>query len=370
MITFVAILTQKMEEMKKMVWMALACCISCLALAQEAGVKIQWVERIPMGDGTMVYRYATGEKKHLEGECRLVVNEREYIIADFKDGMPEGKWETYRYNTLYERRNYKKGKIDGNVTTYGSDGKTVIAESTATSGKRDGRYVTYYANGTLEREQEYKDGKEHCYLRTYDQDGNVKWDCYYEDGKMHGQQTQLFFSNQENYVKISNYEHGTLVGDYTELYEKGGIKEKGQYDKKGKKTGLWQSKTKQGQNIEDTEYKNGERDGTRKTYFDDNTLKKVETYKNGELDGLTTEYNYRTRKLESETTYVAGRRQGPFKEYQEDGKTLKAEGENKNGNVIKRKSYYPNGKLRRVEEGEGFDFKVVEEYDETGKKTK
>jgi antitoxin component YwqK of YwqJK toxin-antitoxin module len=355
--------------MKRFLWMAITLCISCLVFAQEEGVKIQWVERIPMGDGTMVYRYVTGDKKHLEGECRLAVNEREYIVADFKDGLPDGKWETYRYNKLYEKRSYKKGKIDGNVTTYGSDGKTVIAESTSSSGKRNGRYATYYSNGTLSKEQEFKEGKEHGYLRTYDQDGSSKWDCYYEDGKMHGQQTQLFFSNVGNYVKTSNYEHGVLVGDYAEYYEKGALKEKGQYDKNGKKTGVWQSGNRL-HIYDESEYLNGERNGKQKILFSDGGTSKIQTYKDGTLNGPAVEYSEKTRKMERELTYVDGRKEGPFKTYYEDGKSLQSEGVYTRGNVTKRKTYYPNGKLKIVEEGEGFNFKVIEEYDETGKKIK
>jgi antitoxin component YwqK of YwqJK toxin-antitoxin module len=355
--------------MKRFLLMAITLLLSYPVVAQEEGVKIQLVERIPMGDGTMVYRYATGDKKHLEGECRLAVNEREYIIANFRDGLPEGKWETYRYGKLYEKRNYKKGKLDGSVTAYGSDGTTVIAESTSSGGKRNGRYASYYANGTLEKEQEYKEGKEHGYLRTYDQDGNIKWDCYYEDGKMHGQQTQLFFSNAGNYVKISNYEHGTLVGDYSELYEKGGIKEKGQYDEKGKKTGKWIRKRKVGDIIDETEYANGEKNGQRITYYDDDIISMIQTYKDDKLNGVT-KNNLKTRNIEREETYVDGRLDGPFKVYHEDGKTVKSEGEYSGGYKIRQKTYYPNGKLQRLEEGKGFDFKIVEEYDETGKRIK
>ena len=357
--------------MKRILLMAITLCISCLVFAQQEGVQIQWVERIPMGDGTWVFRYATGEKKHLEGECRLAVNEREYIVADFKNGLPEGKWETYRYNKLYEKRAYKNGKLEGKVTTYGSDGKTVIGESTSSSGKRNGRYTTHYANGSLEKEQEFKEGKEHGYLRTYDQEGNIKWDCYFEEGKMEGQQTQLFNSNQGNYVKISNYKQGNLVGEYSEYYEKGGLKVKGQYDEKSKKTGMWVQRLKTGKRIDETEYKNGERNGKRMTFFDDDSgPDKIEIYKNDKLNGVTIEYSNKTKKLESEVTYVDGRREGPFKRYHEDGKTLKSEGKYTEGNVTYEKTYFPNGKLKMIEEGKSFDFKVIEEYDETGKKIK
>lgn len=355
--------------MKRLILLAMTLCLSLTGFAQEEGVRIQLVERIPLGDGTMVYRYVTGKKEHLQGECRLAVNEREYIVADFKDGLPDGKWETYRYNKLYEKRNYKKGRLDGKVLTYGSDGKTVITESNATEGKRNGRYTTYYSNGQLSREQEYKDGKEHGYLRTYEQDGSIKWDCYYEDGKMHGQQTQLFISNMHGYyVKTSNYEHGLLVGDYSEVYQNGEIKEKGQYDKNGKKTGVWEKREEDGLIIDQSEYKNGERNGKRKSFFNDNTVSKIQTYKDDKLNGITTEYNYKTHNLERETTYVDGREEGPFKVYYEDGKTIKIQGEYLRGYISKQKQYYANGKLHLVQQREGSVLKTLEEYDESGKK--
>ena len=357
--------------MKKILLMAITLCISCIVFAQEGGVQIQMVERIPMGDGTWIYRYALGDKKHLEGECRLAVNEREYIVASFKNGLPEGKWETFRYDKLYERRNYKNGKLDGNVTTYSSDGKTVRKESNLSSGKRDGRYTSYYTNGQLEKEQEFKEGKEHGYLRTYDLEGNIKWDCYYEEGKMEGQQTQLISSNQGNYVKMSNYKKGALVGDYSEYYEKGGLKEKGQYDENSKKTGMWVRRLKLGRRIDETEYINGERNGKRMTFFDDDSgPDKIEIYKDDKLNGVTIEYSHKTKKLEKETTYVDGRREGPFKIYHVDGKTLESDGIYTGGNETYKKTYYPNGKLKLVQEGKGFDYKVTEQYDETGKRTK
>lgn len=356
--------------MKKLVLMTLTLLFTLTAIAQENGVQIQWVERIPTGDGRMVYRYMQGEKKHLEGECRLTVSEREYIIADFKDGFPDGRWETYKYNKLYEKRQYKDGRINGKVTTYGSDGKTVVGESTSTSGKRNGRYATYYADGSLQKEQEYKEGKEHGYLRTYEQDGTIKWDCYYEDGKMHGRQVQLFISSLDGYyVKTSNYEHGTLVGDYSESYPSGHIKQKGQYDANGKKTGVWITGSKSGKIIDESEYKNGERNGDRKSFFGDNTVEKIQRYKNDKLNGVTIEYG-KTNKVERETTYVNGRKDGPFKTYYPDGKSVKIEGQYVGGNISTQKQYHQNGKLHLVEERDGNSLKTLEEYDESGKKIK
>jgi antitoxin component YwqK of YwqJK toxin-antitoxin module len=351
--------------MKKFLLIGIALCISSIVFAQEEGVKIQMVERIPMGDGTMVYRYAEGNKKHLDGECRLAVNEREYIVAVFNDGLPDGKWETYRYSKLYEKRNYKNGKLDGKVITYGTDGKTVIAESTSSNGKRNGRYTSYYSNGKLEKEQEFKDGKENGYLRTYDQDGKIKWDCFYDDGEMQGQQVQLFVSSLDGYyVKTSNYNHGVLVGDYSEIYENGKLRLKGQYDNTGKKTGLWVTGEKDGSITDESEYKNDMLNGKQKSFFVDHTVSKIQTYKDDKLNGITLEYNYKTHNLQSEKNYTDGRLDGLYKMYSDDGKTLQYEILYANGNISRQKNYYPNGKLQSVEEGN----KVIEKYDENGKK--
>ena len=349
----------------KFLFVAIALCISCLVLAQEGGVQIQQIERIPMGDGTIVYRYALGDKKHLEGECRLAVNEREYVVANFKNGLPEGKWETYRYNKLYEKRNYKNGKLDGNVITYDSDGK-IVKEFTSSNGKRNGRYTTYFTNGQLQKEQEYKDGKEHGYLRTYDKDGVIRQDCYYEDGKRHGQQTILYNRDYEGYVQTSNYEHGVLVGDFSELYEDGGVKTKGKYDKAGKKTGLWIVAEKDGTIEDESEYENGMRNGKRKKYFVDGTVSSIRTYKNDKLHGLTIYYRYSTHKVEKERMYADGALHGPFKDYYEDG-SVEAEGEHVKGKTVYQKTYHKNGEVRTVEKAEGSALKTIEKYDSTGK---
>lgn len=353
--------------MNRLLLMAMTLCVSYFVMAQEKGVKIQSVERLPMGDGTMVYRHTEGQKAHLNGECRLVVDEREYIVAEFKNGLPDGKWETYRNNKLHEKRQYKEGRLNGKVLTYASDGKTVVGEGTATGGKRNGRYATYYSNGQLQKEQEYKDGKEHGYLRTYEQDGRLKWDCIYVEGKMHGKQTQLYASNHDAYVRVANYERGTLSGDYAETFLTGEIKAKGQYDAKGKKTGHWIEKDPDGTITLDCEYKNGEFDGVRKKYFDDGDIAEIIHYKDGKLHGLRTKYHYKTKKVQYETTYENDHRIGPFKEYYESG-VLRAEGENGMG-FIYEKSYYENGQLYKIENNvDGKGREILEKYDEKGNK--
>jgi hypothetical protein len=80
----------------------------------------------------------------------------------------------------------------------------------------------------------------------------------------------------------------TLKWDYSEYYEKGGLKVKGQYDEKSKKTGVWVQQLRNGRLVDETEYVNGERNDTRKTFFDDNSgADKIKMYKDNKLNGIT-----------------------------------------------------------------------------------
>lgn len=54
--------------------------------------------------------------------------------TEFKNGVPEGSYESYIDGKLYCKGNNKNGKSDGLVTVYESDGKTVL-------------FVAYYENG-------------------------------------------------------------------------------------------------------------------------------------------------------------------------------------------------------------------------------
>ena len=105
------------------------------------------------------------------------------------------------------------------------------------------------------------------------------------------------------------------------------------------------------------------------TFFDDDSgPDKIELYKDDKLNGVTIEYSNKTKKLESEITYADGRREGPFKRYHEDGKTLESEGTYTGGNISYQKTYYPNGKVKLVENKVDGSLKVVEQYDENGNK--
>lgn len=353
--------------MKRLTLVAFAVSLFSIAFAQEKGVAIQDIERIPMGDGTFTFRYTSGEKKHLEGKRRIILGTYEYMEAEFTNGLPTGSWEVYKYNKLSEKSNYNKnGLRDGKQYVYAGDGETVVEEFEVTNGKANGRYVKYNANGKIEKEQEYKDGVENGIYRTYDGEGNLLWDCFYKDGKEHGKQTKIYSS----YTEVGTYENGLPVGQYTKTLSNGTVEMEGQYDTKGKKTGIWIKRKKDGTPTEEKCYKDGELDGKSKEFFTDGSVSKVITYAKGKKNGPQVSYDFSTGNIISELTYVDNLQEGPYKRYyysQGDGKTLREEGVYKKDKEVSRKEYYTDGKLHYVKENKGKGMETIETYNEKGK---
>ena len=346
----------------------MALSLAIITFAQEKGVAIQDIERIPMGDGTFTFRYSTGEKKHLEGKQRIILGAYEYLEAEFTNGLPTGSWEIYERNLLSEQKNYnKQGLLDGKQLVYMNDGKSIAKEYYVKNGKADGRYIEYYPDGKIEKEQEYKDGVEDGIYRTYDQQGTIRFDCQYKAGKEHGKQTKIY----SDYTEISFFENGVPVGEYTKTLKNGVVERSGEYDAAGKKTGIWIVRKKDGVTKSEDSYKAGTLDGVSKEFFTDGSVSKTITYANGKKNGPTVSYDFSTGNVISEYTFVDNLREGPYKIFyysQDDGKTMRNEGTYKKDKEVDRKEYYTNGKLQYIKEDKGKGMEVIERYDQKGKK--
>ena len=115
---------------------------------------------------------------------------------------------------FYEKSNKKPftGEVTGRVK-----GKII-------KGKRNGEWLEYYVNGSLEYKSNYKDGKE---------EGEVFW--YYQNGKLeirgnykNDNEDGMFLSYDVNgrLVYKYNYKEGKLEGEWLHYYENGDLKEK------------------------------------------------------------------------------------------------------------------------------------------------
>ncbi|MBB4035035.1 antitoxin component YwqK of YwqJK toxin-antitoxin module [Dysgonomonas hofstadii] len=249
--------------MKKSVLFCLLLMLFINAFSQQQ-IELTDIQMNNLGD-TQMYAHKRDEAKTpLDGKVRIITGfTTEYIDAEFKDGYGVNTWEYYRKNKLTISVHFKDGYMDGNFTEYypGGDikekGQYVKGQKNGTweSLKDDGipkltevydngskiKTVTYYTDGKVDRERNFKNGKEHGIDKQYTWEGELKSEKNYVNGKQVGKQMQYYTSNQSNFIQTSNYnEKGQLDGDFSEIFaEKNTVKTKGKY-KDGRKVGKWE----------------------------------------------------------------------------------------------------------------------------------
>ena len=95
-------------------------------------------------------------------------------IAEFKNGLPHGKEETYDKNgQLLLLNTYKNGKKNGTHKSSYENGN-LRTEGIYKDGKKDGISRMYYENGQLWRESKDKNGIQIAPTKWYDENGNPK----------------------------------------------------------------------------------------------------------------------------------------------------------------------------------------------------
>jgi uncharacterized protein len=263
----------------------------------------------------------------------------------FVKGLEQGFGKEYAQDgTIITLTEYKRGFIVDRLRINRKDG----------SGRKQGRWFTFYEQGNLKSEVTYKDGKKNGYLKEYAENGDLlkiakyvddvvqteaeeiqKLEVrneYYPDGKI---RVSAMFRNgipegiKREYTAdgaIENaylYKNGVVVGEglvmedgnrngpWKDFYPDGSLKAEGNYDN-GNQTGEWKYYHSNGK-IEQTGKftKQGKLTGTWKWYFDNGQLLKEETYRNGLRDGLSTEYD-ETGKIIGEGEFVNGNEDGPW----------------------------------------------------------
>lgn len=165
-----------------------------------------------------------------------------YIKTEFyKNGLQEGEYkEEYCDGESKTTGKYIAGKKDGLWEYFKKDGN----RSKPTEGYSNGdlvKKITYYTNGNIDSEKNFKNGREDGVSKTYQQDGTPKSEKNYVNGKQVGKQIQYYYSNRYNYIETSNYsDKGKLEGEFLEVYaETKKPKTKGQYTN-SQKDGKWE----------------------------------------------------------------------------------------------------------------------------------
>jgi antitoxin component YwqK of YwqJK toxin-antitoxin module len=207
-----------------------------------------------------------------------------------------------------------------------------------TEGYAEGKWE-YFKNNTLSESMNYSKG----WL-------NGEKIKYYADGTI------------QSKVKLKN---GKVDGTITRYAQNGKLEyEKGMKD--GIDEGPERSYDESGELVAETTYKNGKAEGKSFAHYNrgnGDAYRKTEYYKNGLLDGEYTEI-YDNGTVKTKGKYLNGKKEGVWETNKEDGAKKPTE-EYKDGEVIKRITYFTDGKveMERNFDSNGKQHGVEKKYD-------
>lgn len=106
--------------------------------------------------------------------------------GQMRSGRRDGEWLCFHPDgTLETRIAYRDGMREGSSVLYGANGQ-LEARNRWSRGLFDGPQRFYRASGTLEFEQEYSRGRPHGWLRGYSSDGDWTFRSLYRNGEKVG----------------------------------------------------------------------------------------------------------------------------------------------------------------------------------------
>lgn len=233
---------------------------------------------------------------------------------------------SYSQNVDYSRLEMKKDYL-GNYLLY-LKGGTELFTGTAErkwpngktentdqyyKGKRDGKCISYSANGNISSVINYKDGNYGGEMIYYYDNGNIESENNYCNGIRDGKEITYFYSGK--ICSYSNYKNGKITGTSTYWYENGTKNWEYTYNKgKPEKSFRWDTSGniinesyysndgygsfvksyswyKNGQKKSEAILINGQMDSTFTVWYENSIIKEIIHYKNGQWNGLWTDYD-------------------------------------------------------------------------------
>ncbi|KPK86972.1 MAG: hypothetical protein AMS27_03840 [Bacteroides sp. SM23_62_1] len=307
-----------------------------------------------------------------------------------KDGKPDGYWKTYyvtgviksegkRTNYMLDsiwvfynqkgdttqKISYMYGKKNGYSITYGYenlwegvDTGVVIAKELYINDKKEGISYYYYPDGNLKSEVPYVNGKKQGLSKEYDENGIIITLVYYHNGYM---------TDREEINRRDAYRN--KQGTWKEFYPDGKVKKEEVY-KDNLLDGLYKTFNESGnlllvlnyssgKLVEEVEQEQMDVD-IRNEYDDQNRLIASGAFRNNIPVGIHRTYdkegNVINSKIYNESGNVVaegiidveGNREGPWKEYYQDGKIRATGNYQNNERSGKWVFYYKNGKVEQT----------------------
>ena len=231
---------------------------------------------------------------------RLKINRRD------KSNLKQGKWFTFYGNgNIREEGNYRDDKKDGYFKNYSENGDLIsVTKYIQDIRQVDAEEVTkldirgeYYPDGKIKAMATYRNGVPEGVRREYDLEGQIIRSMIYRNGIVTGEGIVL--------------EDGTREGHWKEFYPEGSLRSEGEY-KENKPVGEWKYYYANGKLEQSGKYSNsGKISGIWKWYYDNGQLKMEENYIAGLKDGTHIEYDENGKIIEN-GEYVKGLEDGDW----------------------------------------------------------
>ncbi|MDC1141763.1 toxin-antitoxin system YwqK family antitoxin [Planctomycetota bacterium] len=202
--------------------------------------------------------------------------------GDYVEGQKQGLWVTYFDNgTVESQLTYKDDQLIGEFERWHSNGQKAEAGKWE-NGEKIGSWMSWHPNGNLAQNIEYKDGQLNGASFTYYNNDTAKERGQYVEGLKHGLWV-LMYSDKTVEEKV-RWEHGKRHGKAFGNHTNGLLAYEGEWDT-GKRIGEWVRMTASGAFIEEGEYVDGLRHGEFKLYHDNGIIKETGRFENDKRVG-------------------------------------------------------------------------------------
>jgi len=148
--------------------------------------------------------------------------------------------------------------------------------------KKEGLWVNFRENGTLETSGFLIKGKKQGEFIQYHYGGAIHVKNVYENDKLVDGEYIFYHPNGKKKI-IANYLNGNLVDSHKTYYESGAIEIDGLYNDNGLEDGTWKEYYENGKLKEQYTYKNGSWHGDYITYDEDGNILSKAKYENDVL---------------------------------------------------------------------------------------
>lgn len=212
------------------------------------------------------------------------------FILNFKEDVPDGIFKQFHpTGQIMRLANYSKGKFDGEYYEYLENGEISVSGNFQ-SGKKNGEWKEFYPGGTEKLLMEYSMDMLDGSVKTFFSNGTVEASIPYRLGKIDGEYI-LFFSDGSIKEKGA-YKEGVLDGPFTDYYE-GGLTRRLGFFINDKANGEW------------------------KFWNEEGALETVGNYRVGEKFGEWNEKDDVYSKYSRKGEYIAGKKEGVWKLFDE-----------------------------------------------------